>query len=345
MMEKNTMIKQNNDFPVILESYFTKHLSLERNFSENTYNTYLIVIKQYLKYLSSIKNVKPKDISIYSFNKQNILDFLQYVEKELKCTGRTRNHKLTIINSFLEYAQSINPIYLDIYLKSKSIKQKKSKKEKMDFLTREELEIFMKSINIKNKSGYKHYVLIALLYETGLRVSELINLKVSNLFFSNDSPYIKVLGKGNKERIVYLNSDIVSIVNEYMNKFKIYNGYLFLNHSNEKYTRFGINKIVNKYYESSKKECLTLVNKTITPHSFRHSKAVHLLMNNTALPIIQRFLGHNSIQTTEIYLDITNDEVSKSILSVSSSIDIADNTKASWEGDEKLIELLESLSK
>lgn len=345
MMEKNTMIKQENDFPVILESYFTKHLSFERNFSENTYNTYLIVIKQYLKYLSSIKNVKPKNISIYSFSKQNILDFLQYVEKELKCTVKTRNHKLTIINSFLEYAQSINPIYLDIYLKSKSIKQKKSKKEKMDFLTREELEIFMKSINIKSKSGYKHYVLIALLYEAGLRVSELINLKVSNLFFLNESPYIKVLGKGNKERIVYLNSDIVSIVNEYMDKFKTSNGSLFLNHSDEKYTRFGINKIVSKYYELSKKECLTLVNKNITPHSFRHSKAVHLLMNNTALPIIQRFLGHNSIQTTEIYLDITNDEVSKSILSVSSSIDIADNTKASWEGDEKLIELLESLSK
>lgn len=343
MMEKNTMIKQHNDFSIILENYFTKHLSLERKFSENTYNTYLMVMKQYLKYLSSIKDIKRKDISIYSFSKQNILDFLQYVETDLKCSVKTRNHKLTIINSFLEYAQSINPIYLDVYLKSKSIKLKKNKQEKMDFLTREELEVFMKTINIKTKSGYKHYVLIALLYEAGLRVSEIINLKVSNLFFSNEAPYIKVLGKGNKERIVYLNSDIVSIVNEYMDKFKISDGYLFLNHSKDKLTRFGINKIVSKYFELSKKECPTLVNKTITPHSFRHSKAVHLLMNNTALPIIQRFLGHNSIQTTEIYLDITNEEVSKSILSVSSAIKIEENTKAIWDGDEKLIELLESL--
>ena len=337
------MIKQRNDFSIILENYFTKHLSLERKFSTSTYNTYLIVIRQYLRYLSDIKDIRPKDISIYNFDKQTILDFLEYVETDLNCSIKTRNHKLTIINSFLEYAQSINPIYLDIYLKSKSIKLKKTKQEKMDFLTREELEVFMKTIKIKTKSGYKHYVLIALLYEAGLRASEIINLKVSDLFFTNESPYIKVLGKGNKERIVYLNKDIVTIVNEYIDKFKIKDGYLFLNHSNEKLTRFSLNKIIKKYFELSKKECPTLVNKTITPHSFRHSKAVHLLMNNTALPIIQRFLGHNSIKTTEIYLDITNDEVSKSIMSVSSAIDTKENTEASWQGDDKLIELLESL--
>ena len=339
------MIKQNNDFSTILESYFTKHLSLERKFSENTYQTYLIVIKQYLKYLSDYKNINPKDISIYSFDKQTILDFLQYVENDLNCCVRTRNHKLTIINSFLEFAQSINPVYLNVYLKAKSIKLKKEKKEKMDFLTREELEAFMQSINIKTKNGYKHYVLIALLYEAGLRASEIINLTVSNLFFLEEAPYIKILGKGNKERIVYLNKDIVLIVKEYMEKFEIKNGYLFLNHSNNKLSRFGLNKIVDKYYELSKKECPTLVNKTITPHSFRHSKAVHLLANNTALPIIQRFLGHSNIQTTEIYLDITNEEVSKSIQTASLAIHTKEPTKAMWDGDEKLIELLESLNK
>lgn len=343
MMEKNIMIKRSNDFSLILENYFTKHLSLERKFSTNTYNTYLMVIRQYINYLSEQKHEKPKSISIYSFNKQNILDFLEYVEKILKCSPKTRNHKLTIINSFLEYAQSVNPNYLDIYLKSKSIKLKKFKLEKMDFLTKEELEAFMKTINIKSKNGYKHYVLIALLYEAGLRVSELINLKVTNLFFLSESPYIKILGKGNKERIVYLNNDVVSIINDYIDKFGITLGYLFLNHSNRQLTRFGVVKIINKYYELSKKECPTLMNKTITPHSFRHSKAVHLLMNNTALPIIQRFLGHSSIKTTEIYLDITNDEVSRSILKASSIINNDEKNKAVWEGDDKLIELLENL--
>ncbi len=342
-MEKNTMTK--NDFTKILDTYFSKHLSLERKFSENTYDAYLNVLKQYIYYLTTIKKIKPKNISIFSFSKDNILDFLSYIEDELNCSIRTRNHKLAVINSFLEYAQSYNPVYLDAYLQSKSIRFKKAPKEKMDYLTRDELETFMRQINIRTKSGYKHYILIALMYESGMRVSELINLKVEDLYFNGNSPYIKILGKGNKERIVYLNENIVSMVNEYQSKFNIERGPLFLNNSKKKLTRFSINKIVRKYYDLAVKECPTLEKKTITPHSFRHSKSVHLLMNNTALPIIQRFLGHSSIQTTEVYLDITNDEVKRTVASVATLIDTKENNNALWQGDDKLIELLEKLSK
>ena len=214
----------------------------------------------------------------------------------------------------------------------------------MDYLTKKELEAFLKQINIRTKNGYKHYVIIALLYESGMRVSELINLRVDHLYFIGNSPYIKILGKGNKERIVYLNEDIVSMVTEYQSKFNIQSGYVFRNNSKKQLTRFSINKIVSKYHNLAKKECPTLERKTISPHSFRHSKAVHLLMNNTALPIIQRFLGHASIQTTEIYLDITNDEVKKNVTSVASLIDMKEDSNAVWQGDEKLIELLERLS-
>lgn len=214
----------------------------------------------------------------------------------------------------------------------------------MDYLTKKELEDFLKQINIRTKNGYKHYVIIALLYESGMRVSELINLRVDHLYFIGNSPYIKILGKGNKERIVYLNEDIVSMVTEYQSKFNIQSGYVFRNNSKKQLTRFSINKIVSKYHNLAKKECPTLERKTISPHSFRHSKAVHLLMNNTALPILQRFLGHASIQTTEIYLDITNDEVKKNVTSVASLIDIKEDSNAVWQGDEKLIELLERLS-
>ena len=99
-MEKNTMTK--NDFTKILDTYFSKHLSLERKFSENTYDAYLNVLKQYIYYLTTIKKIKPKNISIFSFSKDNILSFLSYVEDKMNCSIRTRNHKLAVINSFLE---------------------------------------------------------------------------------------------------------------------------------------------------------------------------------------------------------------------------------------------------
>lgn len=126
------------------------------------------------------------------------MTFLDYVERSLKCSSKTRNHKLTIINSFLEYAQSINPVYIDLYLSSKSIKMKKVPKKKMDFMTVEEMKAFFKCIDLRYRSGYKHYIMLTVLYETGARVSELINMEVSDIFFNKD-PYIKIVGKGNRE--------------------------------------------------------------------------------------------------------------------------------------------------
>ena len=103
-------MKMSNDFPTILNSYFSKHLKLERRFSANTYITYLTVLKQYIHFLNSELNISNKKISITDFEKNNIISFLNYAETTLKVSPRTRNHKLTVLNSFLEYAQSINPV-------------------------------------------------------------------------------------------------------------------------------------------------------------------------------------------------------------------------------------------
>ena len=334
-----------NDFPSILGNYFTKHLSLERRFSENTYKNYLITLKQFIDYLENNIGISRRSISISDFTKENILSFLMYVENELGCTSKTRNYKLTVINSFLEYAQSINPIYLRQYMDSKSIKLKRVVKEKMDYLTKDELETVFKAINLKHKDGYRHYVLLTVLYETATRVSELINIRIEDLFFNNESAYIKVLGKGFKERIIYINDSVVEMINEYRSKLNINDGYLFLNHSKQQMSRQGVNKIIDKYVEIAKKECPTLTHKRVSPHTFRHSKAVHFLENGTALPIIQRFLGHSSIQTTEIYLDITNEVVIDAVNTIADKITPKNREKSMWDGDDKLVALLEGLGK
>lgn len=336
-------MKIKNDFSYILDAYFSKHLTLERKFSSNTYDTYLIVLKQFINFLCDVLNVKRHLITMKHFSKDNIIEFLNYVETELNCSAKTRNHKLAVINSFLEYAQSVNPIYIDLYLGSKAIKLKKVPREKMDFMTVEEMKAYFETIDLKHKGGYKHYVMLTTLYETGTRVSELINIDVSNLYFG-ENPYIRVLGKGNKERIVYVNDNVVSMIQEYRNKFNIKKGFLFLNNSGRQFTRSGVNKMVEKYHELAKKECPTLINKNITPHTFRHSKAVHFLQNNTALPIIQRFLGHSSIQTTEIYLDITNDVVIEAVKLAAETLSNMEE-KPLWGGNDDLIVLLESLSR
>lgn len=333
---------KNNELAILINSFFTSYLKNERKYSDNTYLSYLNVINQFLTFLEEQLNIKRYKITINEFSKDNVLDFLLFIENTNNCTTKTRNHHLSVIKSFVQYIQSTNPIYTEKYLEIDSIKKKKEIKKTIDYLTIEELEIVLKQCNMNSKSGYKHFVILSLLYETACRVSELINIKVSDINFG-DNPNIKVLGKGNKERIIYISKDSKEILEKYINKFNVINGYLFLNHSNEPYTRFGINKLVEKYVGLASINIDSLKNKNITPHSFRHSKAIHFLLNGTNLAIIQRFLGHNQIQTTEMYLDITSDAVINAVNDVATIINYKSNEECIWKGNKDLLDLLESL--
>lgn len=332
-----------NDFPDILESYFNIHLKVERHFSDNTYVSYLNTIKQYIDYLET-KDIGRIKLSFNDISKENVLDYLNHYQNEKGWSTKTRNHHLSVIKSFMEYAQSVNPVYIKQYLEIKSIKVQRDKKKVMNFMTAEELNCVLSECNLSSKSGYKHFMMLSLLYETGCRVSELINIKVKDINLNKDS-YIRILGKGNKERIVYISDTTVKILNKYMEDFHISEGYLFLNHSNKQFSRYGVNKMVTKYVELAKEKNSTLREKNITPHSFRHTKAVHFLLNGTALPIIQRFLGHNQIQTTEGYLAVTSDVVINAVNEVSKIIDYKTDEEALWKGDKDLLELLNSFKK
>ena len=335
---------KNNDLANLINSFFSSYLKNERKYSDNTYLGYLNVISQLINYLEKHIKKKRYEITIDDFTRDNILSFLDYIETTNNCVEKTRNHHLTVIKSFFKYVQTINPIYIERFLEIDSIKKKKEEKKAIDYLTIEELEAVLSQCDLKSKSGYKHFVLMSLLYETACRVSELINIKINDINFCNNS-YIKVLGKGNKERIIYISKNMVEILEKYIKKFNISDGYLFLNNSSRQYTRFGINKIVEKYVNLSKENHESLNNKNITPHSFRHSKAIHFLQNGTSLPVIQKFLGHNQIQTTEMYLDITNETVIDTINNLANLINYNKSEECIWKGNKDLIELLNSLKK
>lgn len=335
---------KNNDLVNLINSFFSSYLKNERKYSDNTYLGYLNVISQLINYLEKHIKKKRYEITIDDFTRDNILSFLDYIETTNNCVEKTRNHHLTAIKSFFKYVQTINPIYIERYLEIDSIKKKKEEKKTIDYLTIEELEAVLSQCDLKSKSGYKHFVLMSLLYETACRVSELINIKINDINFCNNS-HIKVLGKGNKERIIYISKNMVEILKKYIKKFNISDGYLFLNNSSRQYTRFGINKIVEKYVNLSKENHESLNNKNITPHSFRHSKAIHFLQNGTSLPVIQKFLGHNQIQTTEMYLDITNETVIDTINNLANLIDYNKSEECIWKGNKDLIELLNSFKK
>lgn len=258
-------MKTKNAFPILLDSYFNTHLKLERKFCDNTYITYLSTIKQFIHYLDFI-GIKRKNISFKDFSRRNVLDYLAYEQKEKDCSARTRNHHLSVINSFLEYVQSVNPLYIKQYLEVKSIKHQKENKKIVEFMTVEELNYVLNECNLSSKSGYKHFVMLSLLYETGCRVSELINIKKEDINIGENS-YIRVMGKGNKERIIYISNTVVDILISYFKDFHITIDSIFLNHSGQPFTRFGVNKLVMKYTGQASEKCASLKEKTISPHS------------------------------------------------------------------------------
>lgn len=341
MISLKMVITLNNDISKLINKYFSIHLRQERRFSDNTYLSYLNVINQYLVFLEKNKNISRINLTINDFSKDNIVEYLNHII-ELGLTSKTRNHHLSALKSFLEYVQSTNSIYINTYLDVKCIKKAKCQEKVIDFLTIEELEAVLKECNLGKKSEYKHFMILSILYETGCRVSELINIKYNDIHFGTNS-YIKVLGKENKERLIYISKNTEDLLNNYIEKFEIKSGYLFLNHSNRMYSRFGINKIVKKYVDKASKKLDNLREKNITPHGFRHSKAVHFLLNGTALPIIQKFLGHSQIQTTEKYLAVTSDITIEAVEEVSKNINYLPDDKAIWKGDQDLLNLLASL--
>jgi len=302
----------NNDLYKLLEDFLVKYLPKERGYSNLTVGSYYTGIKQFLSYYSNKNNIKLNEITFYYFTFENISEFLNYLEDELKNSISTRNQRMASILSFCKYVGEIEPKYINLINSLNKIRVKKTEKRKLDFLTVEEYQVLIKTINLKTALGLKHYTLINVLYDTGARVQELIDMKLEDFNFGRENS-VKILGKGNKHRLVYINKHSVTLIQSYIKRFNIKSGYLFKNKQNNKLTRFGVEYIVNKYYELACNICETLKNKHVTPHTMRHTKACHFLIMGTSIAVIQRFLGHSSIKTTEVYLDITSDVVIKAV--------------------------------
>lgn len=177
------------------------------------------------------------------------------------------------------------------------------------------MELLFKQPNIKINSEVKDLLILSILYDSAIRVNELIHLKVKDCL-STDYKIIRVIGKGNKERQVPLSKNTAKLIKIYIEKTKLYyNDYIFVNKQNARYSAEGINYIINKYI-SRMKAINKDFNKKVTPHTFRHSRAIHLLEKGLNLISIRDLLGHQDITTTQIYARIINDTALQKIMAL-----------------------------
>ena len=274
-----------------IEKYL-EYLAKELNYSEQTIIDYQHDLCLYCDYL------KHNNLNYLKINKNEIIDFLKFLDgKKLK--NKSISRILSSIRSFYTYLVEIKLLEDNIF---KRVKNPKIEKKLPNYLNIVELESVLSSID---ENDVLSKCLFELIYSTGIRVSEVSNLKLADFDFNNKT--IRVIGKGNKERIVYFGNSALKYLQDYLKLREKLNKnaleYLFINKLGRKMTRQNIEYIISKISKSS-----NLKNK-ISPHTLRHTFATHLLDNGADIKSVQELLGHENLNTTEIYTHISNERL------------------------------------
>lgn len=248
------------------------------------------------------------------FNKENILHFLEWLESDRKVSVSTRNQRLAALKSFSTYASSNSPEHLETFQQILSIKVKKNISKTVDYLSADAIALLLKQPCVDDKSGIRDLALLSLLYESGCRVQEIIDIKYGNISFNIPST-VTVIGKGSKVRVIPISTKVANIIKKYSAKNHIIDPQqnLFTNFRKEPLTRSGVTYILKKYVDMARVDSPELFCKKMHPHILRHSKAMHLLENGVNLIYIRDFLGHSSVTTTEIYAR-SNPEIKRKFL-------------------------------
>ncbi len=282
---------------------FKSYLTIERSLSKNSIEAYIRDIEKFAIYAITL-SINPVNIK-----REDIKNFLKEINN-LGISARSQARIISGIKAFYKY------LLLENYINNNPTELIESPKIGLkipDILSLFEINQIIDSIDLSNNFGYRNKAIIEMLYSCGLRVSELINLKLSNVQFSKG--YIKILGKGNKERLAPIGGKALDALTIYINNYrnlrsvnKSDNDVIFLNNRGNKLSRVMIFLIIKKLVLK------TDIRKKISPHTFRHSFATHMIEGGANLRAVQEMLGHQSITTTEIYTHLDKDYLRSNII-------------------------------
>ncbi|WP_413377184.1 tyrosine-type recombinase/integrase [Alkalihalobacillus sp. 1P02AB] len=293
------------DFGKYLSSYFIKYIPYKTGYSDNTIKSYRDTFTIFLRYCNDVLRVRPEKLSFSKVNRKMIEEFLFWLEDTKKYSISTRNQRLAALHSFFRYVQIEAPEYMELCNSILSVSSKKKPVVEMNYLSIEAIKELLSIPDISKKEGRRDLAILSLLYDTGARVQELADITVSDLRIKVPAT-IRLTGKGEKTRIIPVMPQTISILKAYINDYGLFNetkifAPLFFNKREEKLTRAGLSYILNKYILVAKVKHSDLFPAKVSPHVFRHSKAMHLLESGVNLIYIRDFLGHASVTTTEVY--------------------------------------------
>lgn len=298
--------------------YLNDYAPVEKTTSEHTLKSYKMSISLYVLFLQSRKNITPSKLSIHCFCNSFIEEWLSWLANERGNSPATCNIRLSGLREFLKYLSKKDVGFI-VLEEATKVKFRKTPKRKVNGMTRDAVKALMNTPDTSTKCGKRDLTLMVVLYATAARINELLDLKISQLHLNDAKPHIEVIGKGHKMRILYLLPKAVTHLNSYLKDFHgenpSPNAYVFYSRNTGPYGKMSqaaVAKMLKKTAAIAHEKCND-VPLNLHAHQFRHAKASHWLEDNMNIAQISFLLGHENIQTTMIYMDITTEAQLKAL--------------------------------
>ena len=287
----------------LLESFFTDRLMRERQASRHTIAAYRDSFRLLFGFMQQRLKKAPSSVTVADLDAPLIGAFLDHLERGRGNRARTRNARLAAIHSFFRYVALQEPAHAAVIQRVLAMPSKRYDKRTIDFLTREEMEALLAVPDRNTWVGRRDHAMLLLALQTGLRVSELVGLRCEDVVFGSGA-HVRCLGKGRKERCTPLRRDAVATVRSWLRERSGHaEDPLFPSGRGGAMSRDAVEYLLAKYSAAAQKHCPSLKRKHVSPHVLRHSTAMDLLQRGIDRSVIALWLGHESIDTTQMYLD------------------------------------------
>jgi len=329
----------------LIRGFFEKHLVSARGLSEHTVLAYRDAWKLFLTFVCKHLRKRSTVLTLEDITPTTVRRFLEHLERERENSVHTRNNRLAAIHAFFQYLTTVDPRYLEQSQSILAVPFKRRAARMPEYLEREEVRKIFSEIRCSTALGQRDDALLRLLYNTGMRAHELVSLNVNHLRFSRPY-YVRIHGKGHRERTCPLWPETIQALKRYLEHRSIRlddTGPLFVNDENNRLTRFGVRYIVAHRVAEAAKVCPSLLTRKVTPHTWRHTTAMHLLQSNVDLSMIRSWLGHSSIETTNCYVEIDLEMKLKTLQSAEKLLPLQSKRGPSWKKDGDVISWLSKL--
>ena len=288
-----------------IHQFFDHYLPNIRGMSHHTIRSYRDTFKLFLPFAARHYGIKVNSLRLKHISSELIIAFLDDLQRTRHNLPKTRNLRLATLKSFAKMIRLVYPDHHEVAEKIIYIPQKRFQKPLVGFLYQEEILKIFKAVDLRRKEGFRDYALLHLLYDSGARASEITSLNLD--YFNPQQKTLAILGKGDRFRLIQSEKKTSQLLHLYIKKYRatpkpLYQQRLFINQRGEELTRHGIYRICKKYLSKTlPPKRLKFINPV---HSFRHSRAMDLLYRGKALTDIQNRLGHDNLQSTNIYLHL-----------------------------------------